>query len=278
MATREEIIRQAQAWLGKNEADKSHREIIDVYNSHKPLARGYKVTYTDAWCATFVTAVAIKCGATHIIPKECGCGKQIELFKKLGEWVESDNYIPAAGDIIYYDWEDNSIGDNMGNSDHVGIVEKVENNVITVIEGNYKNAVTRRNIKINGKFIRGYGVPKYSPVTTPTTNKELATQEQNLIKKWQLAAIADGFKFPKYGADGVWGAECDAVARQAIVKRRNTYKYNNLTKIVQQIVGVEVDGKCGSITEAAIIKYQRNNGLAADGIVGINTWRKMIRK
>ena len=58
--------------------------IIDTYNSHKPLARGYAMKYTDAWCATFVSAVSIKCGLTDILPTECSCGEMIALFKKLG--------------------------------------------------------------------------------------------------------------------------------------------------------------------------------------------------
>ena len=53
------IVAQAQTWLGCKESDGSHKKIIDVYNSHKPLARGYAVKYTDAWCATFVSACAI---------------------------------------------------------------------------------------------------------------------------------------------------------------------------------------------------------------------------
>jgi peptidoglycan hydrolase-like protein with peptidoglycan-binding domain len=79
-----------------------------------------------------------------------------------------------------------------------------------------------------------------------------------------------------YGADGVWGGECQSVARKAIVKRRVIYTNRNLTKLVQRVVGVEVDGKCGKDTQAAIIAYQKRNGLAADGEVGINTWRKLL--
>ena len=155
------VVSQAQAWLGKKESDGSHRAIIDVYNAHRPLARGYKVTYTDAWCATFVSAVAIKLGYTSIIPTECGCPKMIELFKNLGAWVENDAYTPKAGDVIFYDWEDSGAGDNTGNADHVGIVEKVSGTTITVIEGNKNNAVERRTLQVNGRYIRGYGVPKY---------------------------------------------------------------------------------------------------------------------
>ena len=120
---RDQIIAQARAWLGKKESDGSHREIIDVYNSHKPLARGYAVKYTDAWCAPFVSALAIKCDLTDIIPNECGCGQMVTLFQKLGEWVENDAYLPSPGDVIFYDWQDSGSGDNTGWPDHVGIVE-----------------------------------------------------------------------------------------------------------------------------------------------------------
>ena len=162
------VVAQAQAWLGKKEKDGRHKEIIDIYNSHKPLARGYKVSYTDAWCATFVSAVAIQLGYTDIIPTECSCNKMIELLKKIGAWVEDDSYVPKGGDIMFYDWDDSGKGDNTGRSDHVGIVEKVDGNTVTVIEGNYSNSVKRRTINVNGKYIRGYGVPKYDAEPTKT--------------------------------------------------------------------------------------------------------------
>lgn len=155
------VVEQAKAWLGKKESNGTHKEIIDVYNSHTPRARGYKVTYTDAWCATFVSAVSVKLGYTDIMPTECSCNKMIELLKAKGVWVENENRTPNPGDILFYDWEDDGKGDNKGRSDHVGIVEKVSNGKITIIEGNYKNGVNRRTLKVNGKYIRGYGVPKY---------------------------------------------------------------------------------------------------------------------
>lgn len=96
------------------------------------------------------------------------------------------------------------------------------------------------------------------------------------VLEWQEAAIADGFSFPKYGADGEWGSECEAVAKKAIVKKRDTWTYQNLTKIVQKAVGVPDDGKCGKDTKNAIIVYQGKNGLTEDGCVGINTWKKIL--
>ena len=155
-------LAQAREWIGRNEADGTHKGIIDVYNGHTPIARGYKVKYTDAWCATFVSAVAIRCGLTEIIPTECGCGQMVELFRALGEWQESDSRTPAPGDVIFYDWDDTGAGDCTGWPDHVGFVESVSGGKITVIEGNKNNAVGRRVLAVDGRYIRGYGVPRYA--------------------------------------------------------------------------------------------------------------------
>lgn len=276
------VVAQAKAWIGKKESNGTHRDIIDIYNTYKPHPRGYKMTYEAPWCATTVSAIAIKLGYTDIIPVECSCSKMIELAKKMGSWVESDGRTPKPGDIIMYDWDDNGKGDNTGSPDHVGIVEKVVNTKITVIEGNYSNAVKRRYLEVNGKYIRGYIVPKYDAEPKKTSNKATSTKKPAVkkstkVKEWQEAAIKDGFKFPIYGADNSWGSECESVAKKAICKYRGiVYKYKNLTKIVQKTVGVTVDGKFGKNTKKAVITYQNKNGLIADGEVGIKTWKKIL--
>nr|WP_289698179.1 GH25 family lysozyme [Enterocloster clostridioformis] len=190
---RDKVVACARAWLGRKESDGSHKAIIDTYNAHKPLARGYAVRYTDAWCATFVSAVAIKCGLTGIIPTECGCGQMVALFQKLGEWVESDAYTPKPGDVIFYDWQDSGSGDNTGWPDHVGIVEKVSGSTITAIEGNKGGAVGRRTLSVNGRYIRGYGVPKYKGSSASTT------PASPVVHKKTVEALA------KEVIEGKWG-------------------------------------------------------------------------
>ena len=106
--------------------------------------------------------------------------------------------------------------------------------------------------------------------TIPSSN------ERPTVKQFQLSAIADGFKFPKYGADGIWGSECESVARKAVVKKRLIYKYKNLTKLVQSFLGVEVDGKCGTQTAKAIKAYQKKEGLVVDGQCGLMTWKHIL--
>ena len=243
--TREKIVAQARSWIGCKESDGSHKKIIDVYNSHKPLARGYKLTYTDAWCAGFASACAIACGATDIIPTEVGCQKQIGLFQSKGIWVEDDAYVPQPGDYIFYDWQDTGAGDNKGNSDHVGIVEKVVDGVITVIEGNYSNSVKRRTLKVNGKYIRGYGVPKYdaeapavkADAVCTVTLKELSEGSKgNAVKALQILLIGYGYSCGKCGVDGDFGGD----------------------------------------TASAVKNYKKANGLTADSIVDHNTWAKLL--
>lgn len=159
---RRNVVKKAMEYLFYNEADDSYKKIIDVYNNHKPLARGYRVKYTDSWCATYISVISIMMGYTDIMPTECGCEQMIELYKKLGRWEEKDFYNPNLGDIIFYDWNDNGVGDNIGYADHVGMVVEVDSSNMKIIEGNKDNAVGYRKLSINAKYIRGYGLPDFS--------------------------------------------------------------------------------------------------------------------
>ena len=155
------LIQSAESWLGCSEADGTHEPIIDLYNSQEVLPMDYEVLYADSWCATFVTAAAMKAGLTDIIPPECGCQRQISLFQELGRWQEQDTYIPLPGDIIYYAWDEKPFGDCTGWADHVGIVVGTCWPFVKVIEGNKDDRVDYRIVSIWNPTIRGYGLPEY---------------------------------------------------------------------------------------------------------------------
>jgi hypothetical protein len=109
------------------------------------------------WCATFVSWCANECGYIDagIIPKFAACQTQgIPWFEARGLWQEP-GYVPAPGDIIFFDW------DSDGVSDHVGIVEYVEGNTVHTVEGNTSNSVARRTYRLDSNSICGYGVPMY---------------------------------------------------------------------------------------------------------------------
>lgn len=160
---RDRIVFTAETWLGANENDSSHTAILDIYNTHTPLAQGYEVQPEDNWCATFVSCVAIQCDATDIVPTECGCERQIGLFREIGCWEETDTYLPLPGDYIYYDWDAKpNLDDSVGWADHVGIVVGTNGPFIKVIEGNRNDCVMYRFILRYDYRIRGYGLPDYA--------------------------------------------------------------------------------------------------------------------
>ena len=184
MSMRQKVVEIAQSWIGKNEKDGSYRSIIDLYNSHTPLARGYKVKYTDAWCATTVSAVAIAAGCTDVMPTECGCGQMIKLYQNIGRWKEDDSYVPNPGDIVFYDWDDSGAGDDTGWPEHVGIVEACDGKSITVIEGNYSDSVKRRYIEVNSRYIRGFGLPDLGDVEREPMKSSDEIAKEVIAGKW----------------------------------------------------------------------------------------------
>lgn len=184
-------------WNGAKEGSARHREIVDLYNTLSPRPRGYKLSYSDAWCAATWSAAAVKAGYTSIIPVECSCYYLIEAAKKMGIWQENDAYIPEPGDAVLYDWDDGgnyAATDNTGAPEHVGAVWKVEGNTIFVIEGNKNNAVGVREIKINGRYIRGFICPKYTESGTGSTSTGSSSgsgTSLNRTEKWKGETTAE---------------------------------------------------------------------------------------
>ena len=112
------------------------------------------------WCACFVSWCANECGYIEagVIPKFAACASQgVPWFQERGLW-QDNSYEPRPGDIIFFDWDD---GGQDGQSDHVGIVEKVENGRVYTIEGNSGDSVRQNSYPIGYYEIYGYGTPAY---------------------------------------------------------------------------------------------------------------------
>lgn len=108
------------------------------------------------WCACFVSWCAGQCGylESGVMPKFSLCSDGVEWFIAKGQFQDG-SYVPAAGDIIFFDWGDD------GSINHVGIVENVSDGVVHTIEGNSRDKVARRSYPIGSNRIFGYGVPVY---------------------------------------------------------------------------------------------------------------------
>lgn len=226
---REKVVSIAKSYLGCKESDGSHKKIIDIYNGVTPLPSGYKVKYTDSWCATYVTAIGIKAALSDVILRECSCQRMIALYKKTGRWIENDAYTPQKGDIIFYDWDDNGVGDNTGHSDHVGIVVEVNGTSLKIIEGNMDDAVGYRNIKINNKYIRGYGIPNYkSKAASTKVNKNTnANAKIDVAKKFSKSLAGTYKTITGLNLRAGAGKSKDIIAVIPEGKKVNCYGYYN---------------------------------------------------
>lgn len=238
------------AWIGGKRGDAKHANILATYNAHKPLPRSYAVQVGDAYCATTVSAAWIKAGVDSVAVIECSCTRMMDLAKAKGIWVEDDAYIPKPGDAVIYDWQDGvnyATTDNKGVPDHVGIVERVDGNTITVIEGNMTpgNYVGRRSLAVNSRYIRGYITPNYAKLATPEPVKPKTVYVQLPVLR-----------------KGTNGGHVKTL--QILLN-----KYNKAS--------LAEDGNYGAKTLAAVKAYQQSRKLTADGVVGALTWAQLLK-
>lgn len=146
----------ALQFVGVKQGSTKHKQIIDGYNNGvKPLPRSYRVTYTDSWCATFVSYVLLSCGAINA-PYECSCYYMNKKATENKQIVKT----PKVNDLVIYDWNNN------GTLDHVGIITNINGDALTVVEGNKSKQVGIRTISKKSNEIHSYiRVPQ-----TTTTN------------------------------------------------------------------------------------------------------------
>ena len=95
----------------------------------------------DFWCNIFVSWCANESGMLDdsSVPKFSLCTDGENWYKKNNRWKDK-SYVPMTGNIIFFDWQRD------GHTDHVGIVEKVENGKVFTIEGNSKDEVKEKII------------------------------------------------------------------------------------------------------------------------------------
>lgn len=261
---RETVVAEALKYVGVREGSKEHKAIVDLYNSHKPLARGYTLKYDDEWCSGFASAIAIALGHTDIIPTEVGCEKHIELFKELDRWEEDGTKIPDLADYVFYNWND-ATQPNDGRGDHVGIVVEVNSKEMRVAEGNRNNRVEIRIIPIGYGYIRGFGKPDYASkadtnISAPVVEGESASTTINssihIVKQGEtLTAIA-----------GVYNTTVEKLVELNDIKNKNLIITGQVIKVASEGDIVEHIVQRGDTLTALAEKY----GTTIDELVKLN--------
>lgn len=164
---------------------------------------------------------------------------------------------PAPGNIVFYDFQDSGKGDNRGFSDHVGIVVSVSGNNMKIIEGNLSNKVGYRNLTVNAKNIRGYGLPNFPEGNSSSETEKTVTE----------LPVASG------------GKSCSVSLPQLSKGSKGTS-----VKAMQHLLigfgyscgSAGADGDFGSGTLDSLKQFQKSKGLTVDGICGNKSWSKLL--
>lgn len=216
-------------WVGGAKGSAVHKEIMKLYNNHKPLARGVKMVESYDWCAATVSAAWIKAGIAQYTGTECSCGRFIEIAKQKKEWIEADSTRPKVGMAIIYDWSDTtgSSADNTSGHDHIGIVTSVGDKTFTVVEGNagWPAEVRKRSVKINQKYIRGFISPDYDAIAKKLTVSD-DPQHKNPTLDQMVVDVING----KYGSGAVRKSKLTSLYK----KGESDYTYEQIQEAVNQ--------------------------------------------
>lgn len=212
MAKAQDLLQEASKYVGVKKYSPLHRYLIGKYNSVQPLPVGYRVSPDDDWCDVFVTVIADLVGLSHLIGRECGVQRHVQIFKDKGIWL--GRQYPKAGDIIVFDWEGN------GWADHIGYVYQVDGYRVTTIEGNSNGQVSMNSFVWNDWRILGYARPKYGQEDLVESNSDsidatyLVYQGQSLTREVydKVKALAEiyqinlDFLIVMLHYEGLWGA------------------------------------------------------------------------
>lgn len=172
-----DVLDLARAYIGVKKWSTKHKGLVDAYNRVRPIPVGYRATYNDDWCDIFVTVIGDQAGLSHLIGRECGVQRHINIFKQKGIW--KGRIRPQAGDLITFDW------DGGGWADHIGFVEKVSGDRVHTIEGNTSQQVARRSYAWNDRRIMGYARPKYETQKNTAPGKTANQLAQEVLdRKW----------------------------------------------------------------------------------------------
>lgn len=109
---------------------------------------------TTPWCAAFAMNLLKDHGVLNLdgLTNRNYCPTIEKWATGKGIYGKPGKYNPKPGDAVLFDWQRD------GTSDHIGIVEKVENGKVYVIEGNSSNSVKRNVYPLNSTKIDGYVV------------------------------------------------------------------------------------------------------------------------
>ena len=247
---KEKVLNLARAKIGYHEQGDNwtkYAQDLDRTNWYNGPKNGF------AWCDVFVDWLFWKSfgdplGREMICQPTgsagAGCLYSVQYYQGAGRWFQ----IPDVGDQIFFTY-------SPGEYSHTGIVESVQNGIVTTIEGNTSDQVARRQYTNGSSNIAGYGRPRWElaagakpgPDPTPTPSPSPSGGFDRILKK---------------------GMRGDDVRRMQEMLIQLGYG--------QLLQPDGADGDFGNNTYNAVVQFQMANVLYVDGEAGPDTLGKMI--
>lgn len=186
MIARQTAVRTAIQMKGQR------NQVVDLYNSVRPLPLGYKVKYEDLLCATYVSSIFIRLGWTDIVPPNPRAWQLYEIMAALDCGVQDSKRTPEIGDLIFF-----GINKKVSGITHVGIVTEVKGTQIYYYD--IQSVVGRHTCPVGYSSIWGYGVPDYAskdlePIPEPTPEPD-APDAPHVFAVGDLVTVNPGAKW-----------------------------------------------------------------------------------
>lgn len=230
-----DVLAIASTQIGYAESSRNYQVQDDgvTMKGYSRYGDWYGIPYGD-WCAMFCSFCMHYAEVDPaLMPMESGCQNWVEKLsapalnlyhaannERLLEQPIEEKYIPAPGDLIFFDWDtyDPKHPENR-DADHVGFVAEIifdeatnEPTKIRTIEGNWNDEVCCNYYSIDDERILGYGElpenPEENYVTiesTPAADGAVAVISGNLPEGAE--AVIEAVNLTQDELEGYFGAE-----------------------------------------------------------------------
>ena len=223
------------------------------YAQNKTDAYGWNVQ-NQPWCDVFVDAGFIECFGLDLAarltyqPKggfSALCSQSVQYYKNNGAWRTT----PESGDQVFFYFS--------GGINHTGIVTSVSGGVVYTVEGNASDSVRRCAYAVGSACIAGYGRPRWAAAEGAGEDPPPPPEAE---KEGQRCSVTVTLPVLSYGDEGEYVM---LMQQRLIAKGCSCGPWG-------------ADGEYGGGTREALLHFQRENGLEADGVCGRLSWTKLL--
>ncbi|MBP3453422.1 MAG: CHAP domain-containing protein [Clostridia bacterium] len=209
---RTDLVAVARTQLGYSEST------IDFKIDDNGIRRGYTrygawygAAYSE-WCSMFVSfCLHFANIPASDVPQEAHCGTWQRAIRSKGAYrTPAADYMPQAGDIVFFSWYEDD------EAEHIGIVENVDGTTLYTIEGNSSGSVRRREYSLTDKAIVGYASMTRLMEKAGLLRESAATMAEELPE----GALGKGYTL--IGSVNMRSRPSTESTRIATIKRTNT--------------------------------------------------------